>query len=870
MAISNDWNINYLTKQINHLQWKDEITGTDSSVKEVTYVDTVADSSNSLDGKYFFIYSATDATKYHVWFNTSGGSAVDPAPAGSTAVEVALTTGATANTVATAVASALDALADFVATPSTNRVTVTNADFGSCTDASDVDAGFTVTVNTQGIGKTVWSVNALYSYIQDTFDELGQMDDQVPMSAQTPTEYSLINGWFIDEVSIKYLRGGAIKTVGWTGNVICQIGYNSGGTHFLHSDIGKVITGTTTSDTGTILFFDERTVDGDQGKLWLRPTSAAADLFNDNDEAYTVASSSAVGVFTAVSASGENTWANMYSIGTIESNTAIYIVQDSAKIDAWWPVGHVDVLIRVREMGSTTGVNTGDLGQLLIGAREYTKLFDHFVSTGITGGRNPVPLATAADLNNTTGQYQLVLSGSSGTFAAGERFQVVGSDPLKEGTITAVSSSNPTRTLQYYLSGTDRTQFISTDVIAEVGGGDGAGTVNGAPTTVVAGYSDITLTFAYISRNLNNGAGAQPYDVEIDLTNTRSVAQMYEWLKFLCMRGYAASPQQLQTGTGTYSVPAFANVNGEQYISALSSFTPVKASPFGTFAGGKFFGAQGVWLKGVPALYAQNFQLIDALGVTQVPPNTVSITVSSVVASDVVGVFPLTAAAGTVKKDTHLVTTGTLGANSVVVSTAIDGRVPGSGVIRIVDMSNALRAETQYEYYSWSTSTFTLNSSSARSLTLTATGSSGSTTVLTDTDATFQTWKVRAGDTITNTTDASTATVVSITSQTSLVTTALSGGSDNTYANNDSYTFETKLTTAAESGVDTLYIPIINEVVISPATSVSNTLIYTAPVIPVLVRVRQGKVILPFEIENEVGATGMSQAAIRTTDTIAT
>jgi hypothetical protein len=155
------------------------------------------------------------------------------------------------------------------------------------------------------------------------------------MSAQTPTEYSLINGWFIDEVSIKYLSGGAIKTIGWSSNVISQIGYNSGGTHLLHTDIGKVITGTTTSDTATILFFDDRTVDGDQGKLWLRPTAAATDLFDNGTEAYTVASSSAVGVFTAVSVSGENTWANMYTIGTIEFNTAIYVTKMASKLTAW-------------------------------------------------------------------------------------------------------------------------------------------------------------------------------------------------------------------------------------------------------------------------------------------------------------------------------------------------------------------------------------------------------------------------------------------------------------------------------------------------------------------------------------------------------
>lgn len=867
MAISNDWNINYITKQINHLQWKDEITGSDSSVAQVSTVvcDTFA---NTTQSSYFYVYSATNAVTYYVWFNKDAGG-TDPSLAGKTAVPVAITTGMTAIQVAGAVATALDALAAFgAANGGTATVTITNAATGSCTGPTvggvSPGSGYSYAITTPGVGKTVWSTNALYSYLQDTFDELGQMDDMVPMSAQTPTEYSLINGWFIDEVSIKYLNGGAIKTIGWASNVICQIGYNSGGTHFLHSDIGKVITGTTTNDTGTILFFDDRTVDGDQGKLWIRPTSASADLFNNGTEAYTVASSSAVGVFTAVSVSGENTWANMYSIGTIESNTAIYIVQDSVKISAWWPVGHVDVLIRVREMGSTTGANSGDLGQLLIGAREYSKLFDHFVSTGITGGRNPVPLATAADLNNTTGQYQTIVTTASAQIIAGETF-TADANSNKQGTITSVSGTFPNLTIRYYLSGTARTAPVNTDACTT--STSKTFTVV-TPTDVVAGYTDITVTFAYISRNLNNGAGAQPYDVEIDLTNTRSVAQMYEWLKLLTMRGHAAEFEQLYTGDGTYGTPNFSVINGEQYISALSSFTPVKASPFGTFAGGKFFGAQGVWLKGVPSAYAQNFQLIDSLGVTQVPPNTVQITVSSVVASDVVGVFPLTdtvANGGIVQKDTYLAT-GTLGANSITTGAAINSRTPQSGVVRIVDMSSSLKTETQYEYYSWTGSTFTLNNSTSRSLTLTC-SAGGSATVLVDAQATFQTWRVRPGDVITNTTDSATNRVVSVDSQTQLTTSAISG--TNTYTDGDSYTFETQILTVIESP-DTLYVPIINEMIISPAVSVTNTLIYTAPTIPVLVRVRQGKVILPFEIENTIGATGMSQAAIRTEDTIAT
>jgi len=36
-------------------------------------------------------------------------------------------------------------------------------------------------------GATVYTVNELYSWLMDQFDEQGAMDDQIPMSAQTPT-----------------------------------------------------------------------------------------------------------------------------------------------------------------------------------------------------------------------------------------------------------------------------------------------------------------------------------------------------------------------------------------------------------------------------------------------------------------------------------------------------------------------------------------------------------------------------------------------------------------------------------------------------------------------------------------------------------
>jgi len=123
--------------------------GTDTA--QVETVTCVADVADSLDGKYFFIYTALNAIKYHVWYNTSGGSATDPNPGGSTAVVVAITTGDTASTIATATASAIDALAGFVSTASSAVVTITNASNGYSSGPHEgVGTGFSFAVSTEG------------------------------------------------------------------------------------------------------------------------------------------------------------------------------------------------------------------------------------------------------------------------------------------------------------------------------------------------------------------------------------------------------------------------------------------------------------------------------------------------------------------------------------------------------------------------------------------------------------------------------------------------------------------------------------------------------------------------------------------------
>src|SRR3989344_5815433 len=88
MPIANDWSINYNTKQIYQANWKDDINGTSASVAEIQTVACLAASAITT-GDYFLLYSAKDETAYYVWYNKDAGGG-DPAPAGKTAIPVAV------------------------------------------------------------------------------------------------------------------------------------------------------------------------------------------------------------------------------------------------------------------------------------------------------------------------------------------------------------------------------------------------------------------------------------------------------------------------------------------------------------------------------------------------------------------------------------------------------------------------------------------------------------------------------------------------------------------------------------------------------------------------------------------------------------
>ena len=118
-----------------------------ASVAEVTKI-TCYDASTLDGGEYFYI--STTTTDYYVWFDLDNGS-TDPSASGRTGVEIDVTTGDVASTIAAALGVALNALSGYTATSSGSAVTVTNGSAGAVTNIPvDVDSGVVINVTTDG------------------------------------------------------------------------------------------------------------------------------------------------------------------------------------------------------------------------------------------------------------------------------------------------------------------------------------------------------------------------------------------------------------------------------------------------------------------------------------------------------------------------------------------------------------------------------------------------------------------------------------------------------------------------------------------------------------------------------------------------
>jgi hypothetical protein len=183
----------------------------------------------------------------------------------------------------------------------------------------------------------------------------------------------------IEDGNIYIEQSSAKITSWWEGSAsgVRKLEFQSGGyTSAVSGDIGKVVTGGTTGDTGKLLGYNNTS------REWFVAIDAVGDAF-DVSEAITIGSGTGAGTTSGASgyavgnASGENT------PGSSDAGSATFT--------------HIDVSVVVQEAGTAI-----DSGLLTLFNRNWADSYDHFEVDASSGGRIPVPLDTADDSTNVT------------------------------------------------------------------------------------------------------------------------------------------------------------------------------------------------------------------------------------------------------------------------------------------------------------------------------------------------------------------------------------------------------------------------------------------------------------------------------------
>jgi len=443
-----------------------------------------------------------------------------------------------------------------------------------------ISADFSIDYNNKRIyhsaGTTLYTVNELYTYLMSTFDDLTQMDDSVPITAQTPTEYTLVNGWFMDDDSIKYLYGGAIQTSGWGSGVIRKLSVSASGyTSPIATDIGKTVTGGTTGHTGILLAYNAD--ESGNYEWYVRPTDPATDLFNNGSETYTISGGTGTGTAADVSSTGETLWANIYTLGTITTDpyALMYVKRGDTEIingyifentradgNNWWNVGHIDVLLKVKNSDTLL-----ENGEVTVYGRQFGDLYDQFTIDLSNGGRNAVPLATSTDLDNSTGSHYLLYDAEVTPPVVGE---IVDNGGTFRAEVFAVTDWGTSGLLE--LGNVIVGDLADNDTLNGSIGGTGLATVNGTLGDTYFEYSAeaAPLTVGNVITGGTSGATRIVRGIQDDGTTGKVISQVQSSAPSTDYLAFSAGETVTDTGTGSVTVGA------SDSITVVSGFSDIQ------------------------------------------------------------------------------------------------------------------------------------------------------------------------------------------------------------------------------------------------------------------------------------------------------
>jgi hypothetical protein len=553
--------------------------------------------------------------------------------------------------------------------------------------------------------------------------------------------------------------------------------------------------------------------------------------------------------------------------------------------------------------------------------------FEVGVST-VSGGRNPIPLSAAADGNHTTGWKSITTTAvGTDDFAVGDEIQdsvsgargiltlIAGSSPTytfhyyligdpqvvfdstastitnNDATGSATKDANPPANqgpalASWFTSGVAPTATHGATTVDI----DDNGTAEGWGVTIDCNQSPLTEVYEWMQYVAQNGQTATTFTDGIEGEQYVGATVYLEYSGTVTLGTIGEGDDVIQTTSGATGIVISHDVTLKQILlrdtrgsfdttnavvsqdnagslvpnTTATTFAANTQSPFGSLAGGRFFGARGVVLTDYLATDENSFQLIDSQGNERTRPIAIVLEVTNldggaetVGTNDLVSLLRLTGSGGVVDKLEFSATGGEVqGATTLVVDTAIGADVPGKsagGVLTLRDKTD--EQEYRLRFTSWATSTFTLAS------VVIAAADAATTTTITEAGAFTNT---KRGDLVYNVTRSLWAYVLTVTDANNIVLSGSIAG-QTTGDNIELNTIPIALVDTA----DDVFVHLMNRYATAATEQVS--IVYVSPIFyrAKVTNKRAAIKIKPFVTADSTSGTDRSIAVIRNADTIA-
>ena len=296
-------------------------------------------------------------------------------------------------------------------------------------------------------GTTVYSAVAFYSYLMTTFDEPGFLTYQTPIKFNTPTSFTMLNGWFLDDGDgntgdsedghiLQYLTGGGIDTSGYStiSDPILMADLQTSTADFVYTDKDRTVK--SGANVGPLLAYKNDYPTAGRIRIWVRDTQSHGALATATVTEVTTAGGTGSGTTDSVtgSVSGDEIYHNLFTIASFPTDVfpQVYVYQRHpvttqsynvrVRIAEWsaftnWDRGSIDVLIPVKLGGTLI-----DSGNVSVFVRQTGDTYTFVENTGSSAlnpsGRTPNATETSADeVNITKGEHYLLFDGSdAGSF----------------------------------------------------------------------------------------------------------------------------------------------------------------------------------------------------------------------------------------------------------------------------------------------------------------------------------------------------------------------------------------------------------------------------------------------------------------------